>query len=138
MLRRGSSSRRCSCPMTEIEPLPGPAAPERLDRLRDELARRGLSGFVVPRADEHQGEYVAARSQRLALRTACLGQLRQHGVAWKIFLNEHNDRFPDRRDLKDSLPGGYKPWTTWPPSDPRAGWAARSASLASCSASWAA
>ena len=30
----------------------------------------------------------------------------------------------DRRDLKSSLPGGYHPWTVWPPSDPRAGWAA--------------
>ena len=28
---------------------------------------------------------------------------------------------PDRRDLKISL--GYRPWTSWPPSDPRAGWA---------------
>src|SRR5262249_11810716 len=30
----------------------------RLARLREEMARRGLAGFVVPRADEHQGEYV--------------------------------------------------------------------------------
>ena len=29
----------------------------------------------------------------------------------------------DRRDLKSTFPGGYKPWTTWPPSDPRTGWA---------------
>ncbi|HJQ59496.1 MAG TPA: hypothetical protein VJ890_21490, partial [Vineibacter sp.] len=28
----------------------------RLDALRAELARRGLDGLVVPRADEHQGE----------------------------------------------------------------------------------
>jgi Xaa-Pro aminopeptidase len=38
----------------------------RLAALRAELARRGLDGFVVPRADEHQGEYVAAASERLA------------------------------------------------------------------------
>ncbi|MEI9863869.1 MAG: hypothetical protein WDN00_04825 [Limisphaerales bacterium] len=31
---------------------------------------------------------------------------------------------PDQRDMKSSLPGGYHPWTSWPPSDPRAGWAA--------------
>lgn len=43
-----------------------PAPPERLAALREELARRGLDGFVVPRADEHQGEYVPRRSQRLA------------------------------------------------------------------------
>lgn len=64
------------------------------------------------------------RSKRLAQRTACLSQLRQQGVAWRIFVDENDGRFPDRRDLKDSLPGGYKPWSTWPPSDPRAGWAA--------------
>ncbi|HXV26383.1 MAG TPA: aminopeptidase P family protein [Alphaproteobacteria bacterium] len=39
---------------------------ERLARLRAELERRGLAGFVVPRADEHQGEYVPLRSERLA------------------------------------------------------------------------
>ncbi|MDR3516290.1 MAG: aminopeptidase P family protein [Azospirillaceae bacterium] len=38
----------------------------RVVALRAELARRGLSGFIVPRADEHQGEYVARRSERLA------------------------------------------------------------------------
>src|SRR5262245_52383985 len=29
----------------------------RLDALRTELRRRNLDGFIVPRADEHQGEY---------------------------------------------------------------------------------
>lgn len=38
----------------------------RLAALRNELRRRRLAGFVVPRGDEHQGEYVAARSERLA------------------------------------------------------------------------
>lgn len=47
-----------------IEPAPDHAA--RLAALRAELGRRGLAGFVVPRADEHQGEYVAPRSERLA------------------------------------------------------------------------
>ena len=65
-----------------------------------------------------------ARSKRYATRTACLAQLKQQGIAWRIFLDDNDGRFPDRRDLKDSLPGGYKPWSTWPPSDPRAGWAA--------------
>src|ERR1700753_1530669 len=35
-----------------------PAPAERPADLRAELKRRGLDGFVVPRADEHQGEYV--------------------------------------------------------------------------------
>jgi prepilin-type N-terminal cleavage/methylation domain-containing protein/prepilin-type processing-associated H-X9-DG protein len=65
-----------------------------------------------------------ARAKRLALRTTCVSQLKQQGVAWRIFIDDHNGRFPDRRDLKDSLPGGYRPWSSWPPSDPRAGWAA--------------
>jgi len=65
-----------------------------------------------------------SRSKRAASRAACLSQLKQHGVAWQVFLDDNEGRFPDRRDLKDSLPGGYRPWTTWPPSDPRAGWAA--------------
>src|SRR5262249_51413325 len=30
----------------------------RIAALRKELAKRGLAGFLVPRADEHQGEYV--------------------------------------------------------------------------------
>lgn len=51
-------------------PIPNPQdesgfAP-RLAALRAELARRNLDGFLVPRADEHQGEYVAPGSERLA------------------------------------------------------------------------
>jgi Xaa-Pro aminopeptidase len=50
-----------------------PAPASRLAALRAELKRRGLSGFVVPRADEHQGEYVPRRSQRLAWLTGFSG-----------------------------------------------------------------
>jgi len=50
-----------------------PAPPSRLATLRAELSRRGLDGFVVPRADEHQGEYVPRRSQRLAWLTGFSG-----------------------------------------------------------------
>ena len=45
----------------------------RLVALRAELAKRGLDGFVVPRADEHQGEYVPKRAERLAWLTAFTG-----------------------------------------------------------------
>ena len=34
---------------------------------------RGLAGFIVPRADEHQGEYVPRRVQRLAWLTGFTG-----------------------------------------------------------------
>ena len=37
----------------------------RVDSLRDELSRRNLDGFIIPRADEHQGEYVPLRAERL-------------------------------------------------------------------------
>ena len=33
--------------------------------LREELGRRGLDGFLIPRADEHQGEYVPPHAERL-------------------------------------------------------------------------
>jgi len=49
------------------------ASGQRLAALRAELARRGVHGFLVPRADEHQGEYVPARAQRLAWLTAFTG-----------------------------------------------------------------
>ncbi|HYG21700.1 MAG TPA: type II secretion system protein [Verrucomicrobiae bacterium] len=66
-----------------------------------------------------------SRAKQLARRTSCISQLKQQGIAWRIYLDDER-RFPDRRDLKSSLPGGFKPWTTgWPDkSDPRAGWAA--------------
>ncbi len=52
----------------------GPAeAPGRLADLRAELARRKLQGFLVPRADEHQGEYVSLRAERLAWLTGFTG-----------------------------------------------------------------
>jgi Xaa-Pro aminopeptidase len=41
-------------------------AATRVAALRAELKRRGLAGFIVPRADEHQGEYVPPRAERLA------------------------------------------------------------------------
>jgi len=47
--------------------------PPRLAALRDELARRGLQGFLVPRADAHQGEYVSPRDDRLAWLTGFTG-----------------------------------------------------------------
>jgi len=42
------------------------ASAARLADLRAALGRQGLDGFVVPLTDEHQGEYVARRSRRLA------------------------------------------------------------------------
>ena len=67
---------------------------------------------------------VLSSAKQKGQRTVCISNLRQIGIAFILGLGANNDYFPDRRDLKSSLPGGYRPWTTWPPSDPRAGWAA--------------
>jgi prepilin-type N-terminal cleavage/methylation domain-containing protein len=64
------------------------------------------------------------RAKQRSQRASCLSNLKQIGVAFALYLDEHEGRFADRRDLKSSLPGGYRPWTSWPPSDPRGGWAA--------------
>ncbi len=45
----------------------------RIAALRAELARQGLDGFVIPRADQHQGEYVPACDARLAHVTGFTG-----------------------------------------------------------------
>ncbi len=45
----------------------------RLSALRAELKREGLNGFIIPRADAHQGEYVAACDARLAWLTGFTG-----------------------------------------------------------------
>lgn len=47
--------------------------PPRLAALRDVLSREGLTGFLVPRADAHQGEYVAPHDARLAWLTGFTG-----------------------------------------------------------------
>lgn len=45
----------------------------RVAALRAELARRGVHGFVVPRSDEHQSEYVPPAAERLAWVTGFTG-----------------------------------------------------------------
>ena len=66
--------------------------PERLGLLRQELAARGLDGFIVPRSDEHQGEYVPPRGQRLAWLTGFTGSA---GVA--VVLRDRAALFVDGR-----------------------------------------
>ena len=55
---------------SHADPAQGPA---RLAALRQQLAGQGLAGFIVPRADLHQGEYVAARDERLQWLTGFTG-----------------------------------------------------------------
>ncbi|SHJ63683.1 Xaa-Pro aminopeptidase [Shimia gijangensis] len=47
--------------------------PERLARLRDYLKTNSADGYLIPRADAHQGEYVAACDDRLAWLTGFTG-----------------------------------------------------------------
>ncbi len=49
------------------------ASATRVAALRTELARRGLTGLIVPRADRHQNEYVPACEERLAWLTGFTG-----------------------------------------------------------------
>jgi Xaa-Pro aminopeptidase len=52
----------------------GPPAPTwRLKALRRELEACGLDGFIIPRADEHQGESVPSRADRLLWLTGFAG-----------------------------------------------------------------
>src|SRR5437763_8766828 len=55
------------------EPEGGVALTARLGRFREELARRKLTGFVIPRADQQQNEYVAPSEERLAWLTGFTG-----------------------------------------------------------------
>jgi prepilin-type N-terminal cleavage/methylation domain-containing protein len=66
---------------------------------------------------------VFARAKEKAKQTSCASNLKQLGIAFTLYQSDWDDRLPDRRDLKTTLPGGYRPWTTWPPSDPRSAWA---------------
>jgi Xaa-Pro aminopeptidase len=68
------------------------ASGPRVAALRTELARRGLTGFIVPRSDRHQNEYVPASEQRLAWLTGFTGSA---GVA--IVLMERALLFVDGR-----------------------------------------
>ncbi len=64
----------------------------RVKLLRQWLAKNDLDGFLVPRADEHQGEYVADRSARLKWLTGFSGSA---GVA--LVLGDRAFMFVDGR-----------------------------------------
>lgn len=64
----------------------------RLVILRTRLESHGLQGFLVPRADEHQGEYVPAHSERLAWLTGFTGSA---GLA--VILRDRAALFVDGR-----------------------------------------
>ena len=94
------------------------AAAGRVAALRSELKRRGLDGFVVPRADEHQGEYVPPSAERLAWLTGFDGSA---GLA--IVLGERAAIFVDGRytlQIRDQVDGEifeYRHITDEPPAE---------------------
>ena len=53
--------------------MPHPTAAERLSALREAFRAAGVDGYLVPRADEHQAEYVPAFAERLQWLTGFTG-----------------------------------------------------------------
>ena len=111
------------------------ASGARLAALRAELKRRGLDGFIVPRADRHQNEYVPPSEERLTWLTGFTGsagaaivladraaifvdgryllQVRDQ-VDTALFAVEHLvDNPPEKwleANLKSGARFGYDPW----------------------------
>jgi Xaa-Pro aminopeptidase len=111
------------------------ASAPRLAALRAELKRRGLDGFIVPRADRYQNEYVPPSAERLAWLTGFTGSA---GVAIVLadravlfvdgrytvqardevdaaaFTTEHLVEHPPAQWIEENLPAGaklgYSPW----------------------------
>jgi len=107
----------------------------RVTALRAELERRGLDGFVVPRADRQQNEYLPTGEERLAWLTGFTGSagaaivLRERAALFvdgrytvqadaqtdhDVFCIEHLVETPPDQWLEQNLPAsarlGYDPW----------------------------
>jgi Xaa-Pro aminopeptidase len=96
------------------EPESGVALTARLAAFREELARRKLTGFVVPRADQQQNEYVAPSEERLAWLTGFTGSA---GLA--IVLSHEAAIFVDGRyTLQAAKQVDAKAWRVEPLIDP--------------------
>lgn len=64
---------------------------------------------------------VLAKARAKSYQANCLSNLGQIGAGFAMLLSDNQDVFPDDRSLKASFV--YMPWTSWPPYDPRSGWA---------------
>ncbi|TVQ83360.1 MAG: aminopeptidase P family protein [Micavibrio sp.] len=53
------------------------SVPERIASLREEFAKQSVSGFIIPRADEYNGEYVPESAERLSWSTGFTGSAGQ-------------------------------------------------------------
>lgn len=89
------------------DPEAGVALSARLSAFREELARRKLTGFIVPRADQQQNEYVPPADERLAWLTGFTGSA---GLA--IVLTQAAAVFVDGRyTLQAARQVDTKAWT---------------------------
>ena len=96
------------------EPEGGVALTARLAALREELARRKLTGFAIPRADQQQNEYVAASEERLAWLTGFTGSA---GMA--VVLTKEAAVFVDGRyTLQAAKQVDGKAWSVEPLVEP--------------------
>ena len=92
----------------------GAALGPRLKALREELARRKLRGFVVPRADQQQNEYVAPSEERLAWLSGFTGSA---GLA--VVLDNEAALFVDGRyTLQAAKQVDREAWTIEPLVEP--------------------
>ncbi len=100
---------------TTANPAQGTA---RLAALRAVLASEGLAGFMVPRADVHQGEYVAARDERLQWLTGFTGSagfaIVLRGVAGVFIDGRYRTQVKGQVDLAHFTP---VPWPEVKPAD---------------------
>lgn len=96
------------------EPESGVALTARLAAFREELVRRKLTGFVIPRADQQQNEYVPPSEERLAWLTGFTGSA---GMA--IVLTQAAAVFVDGRyTLQAAKQVDRKAWNIEPLADP--------------------
>ena len=92
---------------------------EKLAQLRGELRGQGLAGFIVPRSDEHLGEYVPAGAERLAWLTGFTGSAGMAAVLadravvftdgrYVLQLEQQTDpALWERRHITESPPPGW-------------------------------
>ncbi len=100
---------------TTANPAQGPA---RLASLRAQLALHGLAGVLVPRADAHQGEYVAPRDDRLQWLTGFTGS-----AGFCIVLRDTAGVFIDgryRTQVKSQIDLAHFTPVNWPETEPGA------------------
>jgi Xaa-Pro aminopeptidase len=96
------------------EPESGVALTARLSAFREELARRNLTGFVIPRADQQQNEYVPPSEERLAWLTGFTGSAGQ-----AIVLSHEAAVFVDGRyTLQAAKQVDGRAWSIQPLADP--------------------